>query len=225
MTMPMYVSPEQLMKDRADYARKGISRGRAAVACTYADGVLLCAENPSNTLRKVGEIYDRIAFVGVGKYSEFDQLRIAGVRHADLKGYSFSRDDVDALWLANQYAQILGQYFTHEMKPLEVEMIVAEIGEESASDQLFHLLYDGTVMDTRGFVVIGGEADVIRGRMEEEWSQEMDLSEAVSVSVSALAGPDRTLVPDDLEVAVLSRENGRRAFGRLEGGDLAGLLN
>ena len=225
MTMPMYVSPEQLMKDRADYARKGISRGRAAVACTYADGVLLCAENPSNTLRKVGEIYDRIAFVGVGKYSEFDQLRIAGVRHADLKGYSFSRDDVDALWLANQYAQILGQYFTHEMKPLEVEMIVAEIGEESASDQLFHLLYDGTVMDTRGFVVIGGEADVIRGRMEEAWGQELALSAAVSVSVTALAGPDRTLVPDDLEVAVLSRENGRRAFGRLEGGDLAGLLD
>ena len=224
MTMPMYVSPEQLMKDRADYARKGISRGRAAVACTYADGVLLCAENPSNTLRKLGEIYDRIAFVGVGKYSEFDQLRIAGVRHADLKGYSFSRDDVDALWLANQYAQTLGQYFTHEMKPLEVEMIVAEIGEESAADQLFHLLYDGTVMDTRGFVVIGGEADVIRGRMEEGWGQEMILSVAVSVSVSALAGPDRTLVPDDLEVAVLSRENGRRAFGRLEGGDLAELL-
>jgi len=225
MTMPMYVSPEQLMKDRADYARKGISRGRAAVACTYADGVLLCAENPSNTLRKVGEIYDRIAFVGVGKYSEFDQLRIAGVRHADLKGYSFSRDDVDALWLANQYAQTLGQYFTHEMKPLEVEMIVAEIGEESAADQLFHLLYDGTVMDTRGFVVIGGEADVIRGRMEEAWGQELALSAAVSVSVTALAGPDRTLVPDDLEVAVLSRENGRRAFGRLEGGDLAGLLD
>ena len=225
MTMPMYVSPEQLMKDRADYARKGISRGRAAVACTYADGVLLCAENPSNTLRKVGEIYDRIAFVGVGKYSEFDQLRIAGVRHADLKGYSFSRDDVDALWLANQYAQILGQYFTHEMKPLEIEMIVAEVGEENASDQLFHLLYDGTVMDTRGFVVIGGEADVIRGRMEEGWGQEMVLSAAVSVSVSALAGPDRTMVPDDLEVAVLSRENGRRAFGRLEGGDLAGLLD
>ena len=225
MTMPMYVSPEQLMKDRADYARKGISRGRAAVACTYADGVLLCAENPSNTLRKVGEIYDRIAFVGVGKYSEFDQLRIAGVRHADLKGYSFSRDDVDALWLANQYAQTLGQYFTHEMKPLEVEMIVAEIGEESGSDQLFHLLYDGTVMDTRGFVVIGGEADVIRGRMEEGWGQELALSAAVSVSVTALAGPDRTLVPDDLEVAVLSRENGRRAFGRLEGGDLAGLLD
>ena len=225
MTMPMYVSPEQLMKDRADYARKGISRGRAAVACTYADGVLLCAENPSNTLRKVGEIYDRIAFVGVGKYSEFDQLRIAGVRHADLKGYSFSRDDVDALWLANQYAQTLGQYFTHEMKPLEVEMIVAEIGEESASDQLFHLIYDGTVMDTRGFVVIGGEADAIRGRMEDGWIQEMALSAAVSVSVTALAGPDRTLVPDDLEVAVLSRENGRRAFERLEGGDLAGLLD
>ena len=220
----MYVSPEQVMQDRADYARKGISRGRAAVACTYSDGVLLCAENPSNTLRKVGEIYDRIAFVGVGKYSEFDQLRIAGVRHADLKGYSFSRADVDALWLANQYAQILGQYFTHEMKPLEVEMIVAEIGDEPSSDQLFHLLYDGTVMDTRGFVVIGGEADAIRNRLEEAWEQEMLLPNAVSVAVSALAGPDRTLVVDDLEIAVLARSTRRRAFGRVEGDDLAGLL-
>ncbi|MBQ90182.1 MAG: proteasome subunit alpha, partial [Acidimicrobiaceae bacterium] len=141
MNMPLYVSPEQLMKDRADYARKGIARGRAAVACTYAEGVLLCAENPSNTLRKVSEIYDRIGFMGVGKYNEFDQLRIAGVRHADLKGYSFSREDVDARWLANQYAQILGQYFTHEMKPLEVELLVAEIGEEASGDRLFHLLY------------------------------------------------------------------------------------
>ena len=224
MTMPMYVSPEQVMQDRADYARKGISRGRAAVACTYIDGVLLCAENPSNTLRKVGEIYDRIAFVGVGKYSEFDQLRIAGVRHADLKGYSFSRADVDALWLANQYAQILGQYFTHEMKPLEVEMIVAEIGDEPGSDQLFHLLYDGTVMDTKGFVVIGGEADAIRGRLEEGWEPEMLLPNAVSVAVSALAGPQRTLVADDLEIAVLARSDQRRAFGRVEGDDLIGLL-
>ncbi len=146
MTVPMYVSPEQVMKDRADYARKGIARGRASVASTYSDGVLLCAENPSKTLRKVSEIYDRIGFMGVGKYNEFDQLRIAGVRHADLKGYSYSRADVDARWLANQYAQILGQYFTHEMKPLEVEMLIAEMGTEPDGDRLFHLLYDGTVM-------------------------------------------------------------------------------
>ena len=124
MSMPFYVSPEQVMKDRADYARKGIARGRSTVALTYEDGVLLCAENPSNTLRKLSEIYDRIAFAGVGKYNEFDQLRIAGVRHADLKGYSYSREDVDARSLANQYAQILGQVFTHEMKPLEVEILV-----------------------------------------------------------------------------------------------------
>ena len=225
MTMPMYVSPEQLMKDRADYARKGISRGRTAIACTYAEGVLLCAENPSNTLRKVGEIYDRIGFVGVGKYSEFDQLRIAGVRHADLKGYSFSRNDVDARWLANQYAQILGQYFTHEMKPLEVELIVAEIAESSSDDQLFHLIYDGTVMDTKTFVVIGGEADVIRSRLEDEWEVGMALSDVVSLAVRSLGGDERTLVPDDLEVAVLSRSNGRRAFQRIEGENLSEILS
>ncbi len=128
MSMPFYVAPEQVMKDRADYARKGIARGRSLVAVTYDDGILLCAENSSATLRKVSEIYDRIAFGGVGKYNEFDSLRIAGVRAADLKGYSYSREDVDARSLANQYAQILGNVFTHEMKPMEVEILIAEVG-------------------------------------------------------------------------------------------------
>lgn len=224
MTVPMYVPPEQVMKDRADYARKGIARGRASIASIYRDGVLLCAENPSNTLRKVSEIYDRIGFMGVGKYNEFDQLRIAGVRHADLKGYSYSRADVDARWLANQYAQILGQYFTHEMKPLEVEMLIAELGPEPDGDRLFHLLYDGTVMDMTTFVVIGGEADMIRERMEASWATGADLSTALGAAVDALAGPERTLGPEDLEVAVLARDNGRRAFQRLEGEALAALL-
>ena len=224
MTMPMYVSPEQLMKDRADYARKGISRGRTAVACTYSEGVLLCAENPSKTLRKAGEIYDKIGFMGVGKYSEFDQLRIAGIRHADLKGYSFSRDDVDARWLANQYAQILGQYFTHEMKPLEVEMIVAEIGDYAEDDQLFHLLYDGTVMDTSSFVVIGGEAELIRDRIQENWKAGTSLKESIKLTTEALSGPDKSFSSNELEVALLSRGNGRRAFTRIEGDELNELL-
>ena len=212
----MYVSPEQLMKDRADYARKGITRGRAAIVSVFSDGVLLCAENPSNTLRKIGEIYDRIGFIGVGKYNEFDQLRVAGVRHADLKGYSFSRADVDARWLANQYAQTLGQYFTHEMKPLEVEIAIAEIGEETGSDQIFHLLYDGTVMDTETFVVIGRETETVKTRLEESWKSNQPLTDILNQAVSALAGPDRTLKADDLEVAVLGRGNGRRAFRRIE---------
>src|SRR6476620_1157074 len=134
MSMPFYVAPEQVMKDRADYARKGIARGRAMVALLYDDGIALVAENTSSTLRKISEIYDRIAFAGVGKYNEFDQLRIAGIRAADLKGYSYSREDVDARSLANQYASILGQVFTHEMKPMEVEILVAEVGAERADD-------------------------------------------------------------------------------------------
>src|SRR5215207_103372 len=138
MSMPFYVAPEQVMKDRADYARKGIARGRSLAAVIFDDGIVICAENPSTTLRKVSEIYDRIAFAGVGKYNEFDQLRIAGVRHADLKGYSYSREDVDARSLANQYAQILGQIFTHDLKPLEVEILVAELGVDQDHDQMFH---------------------------------------------------------------------------------------
>jgi proteasome alpha subunit len=223
MTMPYYVAPEQVMKDRADYARKGIARGRALVALRYTDGIALVAENPSNTLRKVSEIYDRIAFAGVGKYNEFDQLRVAGVRAADLKGFQYSRDDVDARSLANQYAQILGQVFTHEMKPMEVEILVAEVGYAAGDDQLFHILYDGTVMDESDFTVLGGDAEAIAGRVRERFADDLDLGIAVAIASAALAG-ERTLVADDLEVAVLSRSNGRRCFRRLVDTDVAAML-
>ncbi len=224
MSMPFYVAPEQVMKDRADYARKGIARGRSLVATLYEGGVLICAENPSSTLRKVSEIYDRIAFAGVGKYNEFDQLRIAGVRAADLKGYTYSREDVDARSLANNYAQILGQVFTHEMKPMEVEILVAEVAADGADDQLFHILYDGTVMDEDRFTVLGGEAEAIAARMDESWSQGLDLQGALRVAVAALSGPDRVLPAEDLEVAVLERTAERRAFRRIERADLPALL-
>jgi proteasome alpha subunit len=214
MSMPFYVAPEQWMKDKADFARKGIARGRALAAMLYGDGILICAENSSTTLRKVSEIYDRIAFAGAGKYNEYDRLRIAGVRHADLKGYSYSREDVDAQSLANAYAQMLGDVFTHEVKPLEVEILVAEAGAEIEHDRLFHILYDGTVVDESGFTVLGGDSEAISDRLKETYQPGLSLSEALRAAVAALAG-DRTLTPDELEVAVLSRTNGRRAFRRL----------
>jgi proteasome alpha subunit len=224
MSMPFYVAPEQVMKDRADYARKGIARGRALAAAVYDDGIVICAENPSSTLRKISEIYDRIAFAGVGKYNEFDQLRIAGVRAADLKGYAYSREDVDARSLANQYASILGQIFTHEMKPMEVEILVAEVGVGREDDRLFHILYDGTVMDEDHFTVLGGEAEAINTRLEEGWSDSLDLSGALRAAVGALAGPDRTLSAGELEAAVLERTDARRAFRRLELDERTALL-
>jgi proteasome alpha subunit len=224
MTMPYYVAPEQVMKDRADYARKGIARGRAMVAVRYADGVALVAENPSNTLRKISEIYDRIAFAGVGKYNEFDQLRVAGVRAADLKGYQYSRDDVDARGLANQYAQILGQVFTHEMKPMEVEILVAEVGYGADDYQLFHILYDGTVMDERRYSVLGGDAEAIAGRLNESYTDDLEQGDAVKVGAAALGGSERVLVADDLEVAVLARSTGRRCFRRLLDDEVAQIL-
>jgi proteasome alpha subunit len=224
MSMPFYVAPEQVMKDRADYARKGIARGRSATAVLYADGILIAAENSSSTLHKVSEIYDRIAFAGVGKYNEFDQLRIAGVRHADLKGYSYSREDVDARSLANAYAQMLGQIFTHEMKPMEVEILVAEVGGAAGSDQVFHILYDGSVVDEDRYSVIGGDAEAIGARLEAAFEPDLDLQGALRAAVGALAGPDRTLTAPELEVAVLSRSNGRRAFRRIDDEELAGLL-
>ena len=224
MSMPFYVPPEQLMKDRADFARKGIARGRSLVAIESDEGIVIVAENPSTTLRKISEIYDRIAFAGVGKYNEFDQLRRFGVRNADVKGYAYSRDDVEARGLANDYAQILGQTFTHELKPLEVEILVAEVGVTQADDQLFHILYDGTLVDERGTSVLGGDADAIAGRLTSTWSSGDELRTALSKAVAALAGPERTLSADDLEVAVLSRSNGRRCFQRLDDAVVASIV-
>lgn len=225
MSMPFYVAPEQVMKDRADYARKGIARGRGLVAVVCEEGIVVVAENPSSTLRKVSEIYDRIAFAGVGKYNEFDQLRIAGVRAADLKGYSYSREDVDARSLANQYAQILGQVFTHEMKPLEVEILVAEVGAEQGHDELFHLLYDGTVIDEHRFSVLGGDAEAVTERVAAALGEARPtFAQAVQVAAAALAGPERTLTAPDLEVAVLDRDAARRCFRRLDDAEAATLL-
>ena len=225
MNQPFYVAPEQLMKDRADYARKGIARGRALVAVQYVDGILLVSENTSITLRKISEIYDRIGFAGVGKYNEFDQLRRFGVRNADVRGYQYSRDDVEARSLANEYAQILGQTFTHDVKPYEVEILLVEVGADPNSDQLFHIMYDGTLMDERGLSVLGGDAEAIGGRLRETWSPGDVLDVAVRKCVAALAGPDRTLQADGLEVAILSRSIERRCFKRFDDQEIDAFLS
>ncbi len=223
MSMPFYVAPEQVMKDRADYARKGVARGRGLVAIRFADGIVIVAENPSETLRKVSEIYDRIAFAGVGRYNEYDQLRVAGIRAADLKGFQYSRDDVDARTLANQYAQILGNIFTHEMKPMEVEILVAEVGVTGDGDQMFHITFDGTVIDQRDTAVLGGDTEPVATRLRDGWSEGLDLAAAVRLGATALAG-DRTLPPTELEVAQLARGNGRRCFRRLDDPTVAAIL-
>ncbi len=224
MTMPYYVSPEKVMKDRSEYAQKGIARGRSLIAVVYGEGIVMVAENPSRTLHKISEIYDRVAFAGVGKYNEFDQLRVAGIRHADTKGYSYSRDDVDARSLANVYAQYLGQVFTQEMKPLEVEILVAELGAVPSLNRLYHIAYDGTVADEQRFTVLGGEAGAIAQRADETYRSDWSLEEALRASIQCLTGGERSLGVNDLEVGVLNANYGRRAFHRIEGAELAALI-
>ena len=225
MSMPFYVSPEQMMKDRADYARKGIARGRALIAVQTPTCIVIVAENPSTTLRKVREIYDRIAFAGVGKYNEFDQLRVAGVRAAELRGYQYSRNDVDARSLANQYAQVLGDVFsTMGPKPLEVELLVVEVADTPTNDRLFHILYDGTLLDERRFCVLGGDAEGISKRMEASYRDDLSLEAAIKIAVAALTGSERTLDPADLEVATLTRNGKRRAFSRVDDAAVASAL-
>ena len=226
MTMPFYVPPEQVMKDRADYARKGIARGRSLIGMTGSDGIVLVAENPSRTLYKISEIYDRIAFAGVGKYNEFEMLRIAGVRQADVKGYSFAREDVNARSLANGYAQTLGQVFTHELKPYEVEILVAQVGPTPDDDEMFQILYDGVVMDKENYTVLGGQADTVTEALDQRYEPGLDLAAAVRLGAAVLAGADGTpLAANQLEVALLDRRKTRRAFHRVKGAELEGLLS
>ncbi len=228
--MPYYASPEQIMRDRSDYARKGIARGRSVVVLSYAGGVLFVAENPSSALHKVSEIYDRVAFAAVGRYNEFENLRVAGVRLADLRGYSYDRRDVTGLGLANAYAQTLGSIFTEQSKPYEVEICVAEVGESPARDQLYRLTYDGSVGDEPGFVAMGGQSEAMGTRLREHHHAEQSIEEALRLAVDALAGAGgadgapREIDGDALEVAVLDRARTRRRFRRITGTALQQLL-
>jgi proteasome alpha subunit len=225
MSFQPYVPPEQLTKDRSEYARKGISRGRSVVAVEYQDGILFLAENPSATLHKISEIYDRIAFAGVGRYSEFEDLRIAGVRLADLRGYAYGREDVTAKTIANAYAQALSMIFTQQMKPYEVEILVGQVGDRSEENELFHVLFDGSVTDEQGCVAMGGQSDALSTRLREAYRDGLSQEEAIQISVRALSEvEERPVEAISVEAAVLDRTRGRRKFRRLTGQDIAGIL-
>jgi len=226
--MPFYVSPEQQMKDKADYARKGIARGRNSVVIQYDEGILFVAPNPSGALHKISEIYDRIAFAAVGRYNEYENLRVAGVRYADTRGYQYDRADVTARGLANWYAQILGTIFTESNKPYEVEIVVAELGETADGDQLYRITFDGSVADEHGYVAMGGQADQVATVLKERYTEGMPLSAALAAALAALAGQSNgdasEVNASQLEVAVLMRGREHRAFRRLTGRRLEELL-
>jgi proteasome alpha subunit len=226
--MPFYVSPEQAMKDKADYARKGIARGRSGVVIQYDAGILFVAPNPSGALHKISEIYDRIAFAAVGRYNEFENLRKAGVRYADMTGYQYDRQDVTARGLANWYAQTLGTIFTDQLKPFEVEIVVAEVGATPADDQIYRITFDGSVTDEPGFVAFGGQADQVSAALKERYADNMSLSEAFAAALAALSAPGNGERPEfaaaQLEVAILDRARDHRTFRRIRAARLEELL-
>jgi len=221
MALPYYVSPEQMMQDKAEYAKKGISKGRSTVAMEYENGILLLADNPSS-LNKISEIYDKIAFAGAGKYSEFENLRKAGIRHADMKGYLYSREDVTAKSLANAYSESLGTIFSQEIKPLEVEILVIEVGETVERNEIYRISFDGSIYDEKRFAAIGGKAealmDALRGRYRLA-----SLKEALHLWVETMEeGYGQKVTPEGMEVAVLDRTREGRTFQRIHENDLKG---
>jgi proteasome alpha subunit len=222
-----YVPPEQQMKDRSEFAHKGIGRGKSVVGLEYVEGLLFVAENPSATLHKISEIYDRIAFAGVGKYSEFEDLRISGVRLADLRGYSYGREDVRARDLANAYSQALSTIFTTQMKPYEVEIVVGEIAIDAGRNEIYHILFDGTVTDEQGYVAIGGHADELTTAVRNAYEQGWDLATGVRQAVNALrSAENRQIEAESIEVGVLDRTSpSRRTFRRLEEEEIVGILS
>jgi proteasome alpha subunit len=226
MSFMPYVSPDQMMKDRSEYAHKGIARGRSVIGLEYDDGLLFIAENPSATLHKISEIYDRIAFAGVGKYSEFEDLRIAGIRLADLRGYSYGREDVKARDLANAYSQALSTIFTQQMKPYEVEILVGEVDGEVEGTSIYHVLFDGSVTDEHGFVAIGGHADDLTESLKGRYAAGWTLATAVKTAAEVLGSPEsRTIETNQIEAGALERSRSqRRKFRRLQDTEIAGFL-
>ncbi len=217
MPLPYYVSPEQMMQDKAEYAKKGIAKGRSIIAMEYSDGILLVADNPSASLYKISEVYDNIAFSGAGKYSEFENLRKAGIRHADLKGFMYSREDVTARSLANAYSQSLGTIFSQELKPLEVEILVVQVGENGGPNEMYRISFDGSLIDEKGFTAIGGRAEALNVYLKERYKTEpFTLKNALSLCVSALESvTNQKLAIEGIEIAVLDRHRSGRKFRRI----------
>jgi proteasome alpha subunit len=215
MSNMYYVAPEQVMKDKAEFAQKGIARGRSIIGAIYETGVVMVAENPSASLYKVSEVYDRLAFAGVGKYNEFDRLREAGIRWADGTGFTYSREDVDARALANYYAQYIGDVFTEGQKPLEIEILVAQLGNKLRPTKLYRIQYEGTIIDEAAFAVLGGDAESIKARFTQLATEPAGLAATLRSAVDALSGPDRSILTADLEVGILEDRGHRRTFKRL----------
>jgi proteasome alpha subunit len=229
VSMPFgYVSPAQAMRDKAEYARQGIARGRSCVTLEYEGGILMMAPNPSSALHKISEIYDRIAFAAVGRYNEYETLRKAGITYADLTGYQFDRHDVTARGLANYYAQNLGTIFTENLKPFEVEIVVAEVGTQPDDDQIYRITFDGSVTDEPGFVAFGGQADQVSATLKERYSPGMSLTEAFAAGLAALStgsnGERNEIAAPQLEVAILDRTRDHRTFRRIRGARLEELI-
>ena len=228
MTVPFYVSPEQITRDKADFARKGIARGKSVVLIQAKDAIVFVAENPSKALHKISEIYDRIGFAAVGKYNEFENLRVSGIRFADLRGYAYDRSDVSARSLANAYAQTLGTVFTDALKPLEVELLVAEIGNEMENDEIYRLTFDGSVVDEKNFVAIGGDSEKINELLKSSWKDNIQSQEAIKLSLKILneaSTSDKKITNESIEVAILERKKIGRKFVRLNQSELSQILS
>ena len=227
MPLPYYVSPEQMMQDKAEYAKKGIAKGRSIIAMEYADGILLAADNPSASLHKISEVYDNIAFAGAGKYSEFENLRKAGIRHADLKGFMYSREDVTARSLANGYSQSLGTIFSQELKPLEVEILVVQVGHNGHTNEIYRISFDGSIIDEKSFAVIGGKSDAVQTALKDKAAaQPPNLKAVLSLCVSALEQTSNQKLPvEGLEVTALDRTRDGRKFRRFSPAEIKQLLS
>jgi proteasome alpha subunit len=225
MALPYYVSPEQIMQDKAEYARKGIAKGRSIIAMEYQDGILMVADNPSSALNKISEVYDTIAFSGAGKYSEFENLRKAGIRMADLKGYLYSREDVTAKSLANAYSQSLGTIFSQEVKPLEVEILVAAVGADAIGNEIYRISFDGSIVDEKGFSVIGGRAEVLSNVLKDRYRPRLSLVEALRLCLETLEQPaGQKISPQNLEAAVLDGRRSGRRFRRIPAAEIQEML-
>jgi proteasome alpha subunit len=225
MPLPYYVSPEQMMQDKAEYARKGIAKGKSIIALEYAGGVLIVAENPSASLNKVSELYDRIAFAGAGKYGEFERLRKEGIRYADMKGYAYGREDVTAKSLANAYSQVIGNIFSMEIKPLEAEILVLEVGEEADVNELYRIAFDGSIADEKGYTSIGGQAEELKLFLKDKFAEGLGLEAALQMATRALeAAASQKVKAATLEVAVLDRARLGRKFRRLPQAELRAMV-
>ncbi len=157
---------QQTLRQKADYVLDRLREGSPVVGISAQEGVLLCTVRRSQ--RKIFEIYDRLAFAGLGNPSDLEAVRQLAVDFAHAEGFQRSPQDVSIQRVVGfAVSPALKRHFSDPLRlPLVLCGLFAQVGDASGDDLFYILNYDGEFSLVKHYAAVAGAAHVAE-RMKE----------------------------------------------------------